>query len=342
MPIRKIKAGLVLTKEVDEFIGEPGYIFYDVDTNGDLTLRLSDGLTPGGVNMSSGGSGTSGLNVIGDDSSGSLLNLASGTPDLKFTGTGGVTVSVDDDVVTIDGSGVSGSGGGTLSMFADDSTNMEIDLATQDLQVSGGNSITTSTSSTQTLTVSLDDNITINSISSTDSTSIQVNDGLNVSGTLSADTIDVNTLISSDSTGINIDEAKLFVNGSTVLTINTADEPTQTTSTADVDDVLINDGGIAKRIPLANIDISSFNNDAGFASGGVSGFSASTVNSFPVELGDSAARDYGDGEPGGVGTGTTENTDAFGVALGTTFDAMEPVGSVQTTDLGSEEAHVGA
>jgi hypothetical protein len=66
------------------------------------------------------------------------------------------------------------------------------------------------------------------------------------------------------------------------------------------------------------------------------------VTSFPVELGDSVARDYGDGEQNGVGTGTAENTDAFGVALGTTFDCMEPIGSTLTTDLGSEEAHVGA
>ena len=49
MPIRKIKAGLVLTKDVDEFVGEPGYLFYDEDSNGDQTLRISDGVTPGGL-----------------------------------------------------------------------------------------------------------------------------------------------------------------------------------------------------------------------------------------------------------------------------------------------------
>jgi len=186
------------------------------------------------------------------------------------------------------------------------------------------------------------DTLKVNIIESDDSTAIQLNDSLNISGTLSANTIDVNTLISSDSTGINIAEAKLFVNGSTVLTVNTADEPAVTTAIGDVDHILINDGGIAKRIALANIDISQFNNDAGYAAGGVSGFTSSTTTSFPVEQGDSAARDYGDGEPVGVGTGSAANTDAFGVALGTTYDCMEPNGSITTTDLGTEEAYVGA
>ena len=184
------------------------------------------------------------------------------------------------------------------------------------------------------------DTLKVNIIESDDSTAIQLNDSLNISGTLSANTIDVNTLISSDSTGINIDEAKLFVNGSTVLTLATADDPSQTTSNADVDDVLINDGGVMKRIPLANINISSFNNDSNFASAAGSGFSASTTTSFPISN-DSSATDYGEGEPDGVSS-ESATTDAFGVALGTTFDCMEPVGSTQSTDLGTEEAHVGA
>lgn len=186
------------------------------------------------------------------------------------------------------------------------------------------------------------DTLKVNILESDDSIAIQINDSLNVSGTISANTIDVNTLTSNDSTGININDTKLYVNGSTVLTVNTADEPAVTTNNGDIDHVIINDGGIAKRIALANINISAFNNDANYASAAGSGFSASTVTSFPVELGDSAARDYSDGEPNGVGTGTEASTDAFGVALGTTFDCMEPVGSTQTTDLGTDEAYVGA
>jgi hypothetical protein len=59
MPIRKIKAGLVLTKDVDTFVGEPGYLFYDEDANGDKTLRISDGVTPGGVAFLSAASSSS-------------------------------------------------------------------------------------------------------------------------------------------------------------------------------------------------------------------------------------------------------------------------------------------
>ncbi|MHC5804434.1 hypothetical protein ACYTX7_09530, partial [Streptococcus pyogenes] len=55
---------------------------------------------------------------------------------------------------------------------------------------------------------------------------------------------------------------------------------------------------------------------------------------------DSTATDYGEDEEG-VGT-ATDTTDAFGVPLGTTFDTMEPRGTTQATDFGTEEAYVGA
>jgi len=38
----------------------------------------------------------------------------------------------------------------------------------------------------------------------------------------------------------------------------------------------------------------------------------------------------------------TGGTDAFGVNLGTVFDMMDPTGTLETTDLGSDEAYVGA
>lgn len=52
MAFRKIKSGLVKS-DVEQFIGEIGNLFFDIT---DGTLRLSDGLTPGG-NVVSGGSG---------------------------------------------------------------------------------------------------------------------------------------------------------------------------------------------------------------------------------------------------------------------------------------------
>ena len=54
MPIRKIQAGYISTVTADEYIGEPGTIFYNADV-GDL--RLSDGLTLGGIALSVGGGG---------------------------------------------------------------------------------------------------------------------------------------------------------------------------------------------------------------------------------------------------------------------------------------------
>lgn len=48
--LRKIKAGLVKI-DVDQFIGEEGNLFFDIETG---SLRLSDGSTPGGVLLGSG------------------------------------------------------------------------------------------------------------------------------------------------------------------------------------------------------------------------------------------------------------------------------------------------
>ena len=223
MPIRKIKAGLVLTKDVDEFVGEPGYLFYDENANGDKTLRISDGVTPGGVTfLNALGSASSDstvtnllysqdstavqiqdnfvpsednvyslgtpdkrwseihvaegsiflgslvlkdrgdgamqvfqsdgvtpadiiyakehtISIVGDDSTGTAFNLDNS---IKFTGTGGITVSVSGDDVTIDGSGVAGSG--SLTISDDSSTTATITNGQDTLKFAGGNNITTS------------------------------------------------------------------------------------------------------------------------------------------------------------------------------------------------------
>ena len=90
------------------------------------------------------------------------------------------------------------------------------------LQFSGGNSLSTSTTSTRTLTVSMDADINVNSVSSLDSTEVEITnirtdtlvahdssqitirDNLNVMGALLADSLTVNDLSSSDSTAIQI------------------------------------------------------------------------------------------------------------------------------------------
>jgi hypothetical protein len=53
MTIRKIKASLVQNTNVDTYIGEYSYLFYDIDSG---SLRIYDG-TPGGKNLLGGGAG---------------------------------------------------------------------------------------------------------------------------------------------------------------------------------------------------------------------------------------------------------------------------------------------
>lgn len=50
--VRKIKAGLVFNSDTNNFVGEIGNIFFDIN---DGVLRLSDGVTPGGIPLTSGG-----------------------------------------------------------------------------------------------------------------------------------------------------------------------------------------------------------------------------------------------------------------------------------------------
>lgn len=59
MPIRKIAAAQGLFN-LDEYVGEQGYIFYDVETG---ELRLSDGSTPGGFPLLTGGANTGTVKV---------------------------------------------------------------------------------------------------------------------------------------------------------------------------------------------------------------------------------------------------------------------------------------
>lgn len=78
--VRKIKAGLVKIS-VNDFIGEDGNIFFDID---DGIMRLSDGTTPGGIPLSTGG-GEGGASTFRQ-----LLDTPS-----TFAGNGGAFVKVN-------------------------------------------------------------------------------------------------------------------------------------------------------------------------------------------------------------------------------------------------------
>ena len=106
---------------------------------------------------------------------------------------------------------------------AGDSGTSNVLVDSQTFTIAGGDSITTAGSG-QTLTIDLDENITVNQISSTDSTSVTINDNLNVEGTIRSsgvirtETLDVNTIQSTDSSGINFNEDAIYVSGDRVLT----------------------------------------------------------------------------------------------------------------------------
>jgi len=79
-------------------------------------------------------------------------------------------------------------------------------------------------------------------------------------------------------------DVTLNIGSGTGITVNAndiefdADGGTLTTNNADVDHILINDGGVFKRITPGNINISGFNNDSGFTanSGNITSVSAGT------------------------------------------------------------------
>ena len=98
--------------------------------------------------------------------------------------------------------------GDPIQFVSDDSSGFYVG-GNESVRIAGGNSIDTTASqdSTDTITIALSNAITINEISSTDSTAIQINDGLNVSGTLTANTIQTNELSSTESTAIRVNDS---------------------------------------------------------------------------------------------------------------------------------------
>ena len=123
----------------------------------------------------------------------------------------------------------------------------------------------------------------------------------------------------------------------TVITTANSDAATTTTSTSDVDFVLVDDGGVMKKITTANLGIS-----------GDSGYTNSSFFDIPGSLAnfDAAKATLASGlNTGSAESGLTENSlDAFGIKLADfdAYDFMEPKFDLKTHDLGSGEDHVGA
>lgn len=144
-----------------------------------------------------------------DPSAAAISKFYAKTPGAGGTGFFAINSAVDGGEATE----LLGATSADLKIFGDDSTTMEVNLPTQELHIKGGAGIVTSTSSTQTLTISVSGDISVNNISSPDSTAVVINDGLDVIGTLQ-----VSDIGGHDSTAIQLNE-DVNVNGN--LRVNT-------------------------------------------------------------------------------------------------------------------------
>ncbi len=180
----------------------------------------------------------------------------------SFTGSNAeITVDTTNKTLRVhDGSTAGGSKLATtsqteLQVVGDDSATFTMQVGSDVLQFSGGNGITTSTSSSKIVNIALDSTIiTLDSIASSDSTEVLIDDGFRVTGTAHIPTLETNQLSSNDSSAIQINDS---VNISGTLSVNNFDinSITSTDSTG----VLINDNlviaGVVKTLGSSTLQI---------------------------------------------------------------------------------------
>ena len=146
------------------------------------------------------------------------VQLRRGTTSQHSTFTGAIgEVTVDTDLNTMRVHDGSTAGGIRIAKFseipssfaftisADDSAGVPVAAdGTGTLRITGSNSVTTSSDSAGTVVITLDKAIDVDTISSTDSTSVTVNDGLIITGNLSFDGgVAVSTILDEDAMGSN-------------------------------------------------------------------------------------------------------------------------------------------
>jgi hypothetical protein len=169
------------------------------------------------------------ITVVGDDSTGVTLNSGE---TIKIAGTQNVSTAVSGDTLTITGPNLSSYlTNSTLTIVGDDSTGVTLN-AGETIKIAGAGSITTAVSG-DTLTITGSKDINVNSITSSDSSAIQINDGVNVSGVLNAKTLITNTISSEDSTAIQVNDG-LRISGDLTFSDNTV----QTTAYVPADNLV--------------------------------------------------------------------------------------------------------
>jgi hypothetical protein len=119
----------------------------------------------------------------------------------------------------------------SITIVGDDSTGVTLN-AGETIKIAGAGSITTAVSG-DTLTITGSKDINVNSITSSDSSAIQINDGVNVSGVLNAKTLITNTISSEDSTAIQVNDG-LRISGDLTFSDNTV----QTTAYVPADNLV--------------------------------------------------------------------------------------------------------
>jgi len=119
----------------------------------------------------------------------------------------------------------------SITIVGDDSTGVTLN-AGETIKIAGAGLVTTAVSG-DTLTITGSKDINVNSITSSDSSAIQINDGVNVSGVLNAKTLITNTISSEDSTAIQVNDG-LRISGDLTFSDNTV----QTTAYVPADNLV--------------------------------------------------------------------------------------------------------
>lgn len=221
--------------------------------------------------------------VAGDDSA--TIDVSMGNT-IKIAGSGSVTTAATGQTVTITAPSLDPyalKANTAITVVGDDSTGTNLAYG-ETVKIAGGNNITTAVSG-DTLTITGSKTIDVNEINSGDSSAIQINDNVNVSGTFNAKTIVTNDLISEDSSAINVLDG-LNVSGTLSADVLDVNELSSNDSTAiQINDAVNISGAATINNTLAVTSTSTFTGNATFL-GSITGDTNSPVTIAPDGTGD--------------------------------------------------------
>ena len=166
---------------------------------------ISSGITNGTLVLE--GNGTGAVDIEGIQVNDNQIITTTSNANLLLDGNGTGTVVINGlsfpiadgtagQVLKTDGAGnlsFTAVDPGAITFVGDDSTGTAVNIG-ETIKIAGAQNITTAVSG-DTLTITGSKNIQVNEISSGDSTAVQVNDGLNVSGSIAASSIVVDNLL---------------------------------------------------------------------------------------------------------------------------------------------------